>query len=730
MAIVKTGSSEEKIIRTACNSHCGGQCVLQVHVKDGVITRMETDDGPEPQFRACLRGRSQRQRTYGPDRLKYPMKRVGERGEGKFERISWDEALDKIASELKRVKETYGPGAILFRGGSGDLGTLHQRKAFFRLLGMNGGFSQTWGFISHEGGRYASLAMYGTESTNNSRDNVLNSKLIILWSLNPSYTIMDTNTCWYLARARESGIPIIALDPRYTDTVATFANQWIPIRPNTDAAALVAMAYVMIKENLQDQKFLDTYTVGFDKFKDYVLGKEDGIPKTPEWAENITGVPAATLADLARKYATIKPAALLAGIAPGRTAYGEEYHRCTQTLAAMTGNIGIRGGDAAGRCYIGRGGLPFMKLGPGLKAMNPVDEKAPKRKYSLTGADVRDWGRINLSQIPDAILKGRKGGYPFDYKMMMIINSNYVTQTPDLNKTIRALKQLEFVAVGELFMTPTAKFADILLPTSSFFEKNDISISEGPTYGFQAKCIEPLYETKPQLEIANELARRMGLTDFNSQTEDELLRDIVKGSIIPDYDEFKRRATYTPPVGEGYIAFQKEIQDPAHNPFPTPSGKIEIYSQRLADMNDPKLPPIPKFIESWESHTDPLVKKYPLQLVTTHLRRRAHSQFDNVPWLIELYPQAMQISSADAAARGIKDGDLVRIFNDRGEMRIPARVTERIMPGVVDVPEGAWYNPDNNGVDFGGCTNVLTSDRVSPGGAVPHNTALVEVKKA
>ncbi|MFC2066993.1 molybdopterin-dependent oxidoreductase [Chloroflexota bacterium] len=722
--------NEEKIVRSVCNSHCGGQCLLKVHVKDGIITRIETDDGEEPQLRACLRGRAQRQRVYAPDRLKFPLRRTGARGEGKFERISWDEALDTVASELKRVRDTCGPGAIIFRGGSGDLQSLHGRKTIYRLLGMVGGYSQTWGFISHEGGRYASLATFGTEFERNSRDNILDSRFIILWGLNPAYAVLDTNTCWYIAQAREAGIKIISVDPRYTDTTATLANQWIPIRPGTDAAMLIAMAYVMIKENLHDQKFLDTYTIGFDKYTDYVLGIEDGIPKTPAWAEAITEVGTATIEALARTYATTKPAALVSGIAPGRTAYGEQYHRAAHTLAAMTGNIGIRGGDSAGRCYTGRAGFPFMKLGQGMKVLNPVDEGAPRRKYTLTGDDVRDWGRINISQIADAILKGKQGGYPSDYKLLYILNSNYLTQTPDVNKTIQAFNKLEFMVVEEQFMTPTAKFADIVLPTSTFLEKNDIAIGEGvPFYGYMAKAIEPLYESKSQLDIATELAARLGISDYNDKTEDEWLRDMVKESIVPDYDEFKQKGIYRPKISERYVAFQKEIEDPANNPFPTPSGKIEIYSQRLADMDNPMLPPIPKYIETWESRNDPLAKKYPLQLITTHFKRRAHSQFDNIPWLRELQPQTILMNTVDAEARDIRDGDNVRVFNDRGEMIIRAEVTERIMPGVVDTGQGAWYEPDEDGVDRGGCANTLTKNNISPGGAIPFNTSLVQVQK-
>ena len=203
----------------------------------------------------------------------------------------------------------------------------------------------------------------------------------------------------------------------------------------------------------------------------------------------------------------------------------------------------------------------------------------------------------------------------------------------------------------------------------------------------------------------------------------------MKGSDIPDYDTFKREGIYRCILPEPRVAFKEQIDDLEKNPFLTPSGKIEIYSQKLADMNNPEIPPVAKYIQAWESRNTPLAEKYPLQLLTTHFKRRAHTQFEKVPWLRELQTQAVFINSADARARGISDGDEVRVFNDRGKVIIPANVTDRIMPGVVDVPQGAWYNPDEQGVDRGGCANVLTKDEPSPGGAFCYNTSLVQVQK-
>lgn len=728
---------QEEVIMTACSSHCAGTCLLKAHVKDGVVTAIETDEGSDSQFRACPKGRAMRQMLYHSERLKYPLRRVGERGEGKFERISWDEALDTVASELKRVKETYGPGAIMYTYSGGDTPKFHSGALMYRLLGLFGGYTTTFGTHSYEGGTYASLASYGTIFTVSSRDSLLNSRLIIMWGWNPVSSIHNTGTVWYLIKAREAGAEIVAVDPRLNSTVSTVADQWIPIRPSTDTAMLVSMAYVIIKENLQDQSFLDRYTVGFKQFKDYVMGNEDGIPKTPSWAESITGVSASTIEVLAKKYANARPAALIDGIAPGRTAYGEQYHRAAVALAAMTGNIGIHGGFSPGRSWGGQYGNYPYKFGPSIPAVpNPYAKGKPPRPYTLPSYErfipgANSSTRFSRVDSADAMLKGKAGGYPEDYKLLYLINYNYLNQILNINKTIQALKKMEFIVTHEHFMTATAAFADIVLPTSTRMERNDICMGNNaiPTYGYLKKVIEPVGETKSHFEICVELAKRLGISEYSDKTEEEYIMQMVEGSVIPDYETFKKEGVYKIPLDEPYIAFKEQIEEPDNNPFPTPSGKIEIYSQILADMKSSEMPPVPKYIDPSEGPNDPLKEKYPLQLVTTHIIRRVHSQYEKVPWLKELQLQAITINTRDAEARGIKDGNMVRVFNDRGETRLPAEVTERIMPGVVNIPQGAWYDPDENGVDRGGNPNVLTKDATSPGGAFPSNTCLVEVAK-
>ena len=509
------------------------------------------------------------------------------------------------------------------------------------------------------------------------------------------------------------------------------------LAPAVDTAMMLAMAYVILHDGLQDQEFLDKYTYGFDEFRDHVLGNEDGVPKTPAWAAPITNVPDSIIEDLAREYATAKPAALIAGIGPGRSARGEQYHRAAITLSAMTGNIGIHGGSAAQRSWpAGLVPFPFLMMGipdiiPNTLEMesSPPQDMLPLRRIWPWGA-----GSFHISKIADALLKGKAGGYPADYKLLYIASTSYPNQYLNVNRHVQAMKSksLEFIVMHEQFMTPGAKFADILLPCSTFLERNDMAQwSATWFYGFQNKTIEPLGESRSSLDICKELAKRLDIPHFFDKTEEETLRDMVDACPdIEDYEAFRKQGLHKMNPAVPHVAFHAQIEDPENNPFPTPSGKIEIYSQLIAEMDNPEIPPIPKYMESWEGLNDPLARKYPLQLITTHFKGRAHSQFHRVPWLQELLPQTALISSSDATDRGVNDGDLVRIFNDRGQVVIAAKVSLRIMPGVVDVPQGAWYEPDENGIDRGGCANTLTRDEYSPGGACCTNTALVQVEKA
>lgn len=741
---------DEKIVRTSGSHNCGGRCIIKVHVRDNRIVRISTDDDiPDttktPQLRGCLRCRSYRNRMYNHNRLKYPMKRVGKRGEGKFQRITWDEALDIIADNTKRLMNQYGPDSIYMQYATGNAGKVSEREWMGRLLGMYGGYLSYYGSYSTACTQIATPYTYGTIYTGNSREDWVNSKLIILLGWNPAETIHGTNTSYYLKMAKEAGAKIISIDPIYTNTSIGLADQWIPIRPTTDSALLDAMAYVMITENLHDENFLNKYCLGFDEkhmpseipagnsFKSYILGEgKDKTPKTPHWAEAITGIPHNTIIELAREYATNRPGALIQGFGPQRHAYGEQVARSGTILAAMTGNIGIKGGWASGTGYPVRQGYVAS-----IPSHNPNKAK------------------ISVFSWPDAIERGKGMGADLSVTGVKHLSSNIklifnlggnclVNQHADNNRTARMLKDeslVEFIVVSEHFLTPSAKFADILLPADNMMERDDIVTPWG--YGdyvlYMNKAVDSVFECRNAYDWISDFAERLGLKEAftEGRTIEQWMQYLVeetskKNPNFPSFEEFKKTGIYRWQYDEPSIAFQKQIEDPESNPFPTPSGKIEIFSPRLWEMNNPsEIPAIPKYISAWEGPEDSLTEKYPLQCIGHHYKRRVHSIFDNTGWMEEAAPQEVWVNTLDASKRGLNNGDLVKVFNDRGTVVLPIKITPRIMPGVVSIPQGGWWTPDAYGIDRRGCINTLTKYHPTPlafGNAT--HTNLVELIKA
>lgn len=734
--------STERIVPSGCVHNCPGRCVLKAHVRDGVIVRISSDDrGPDlpyhRQLRACARGRAYRQRIYHPDRLKHPLIRTGERGSGQFRRATWEEALDVTAENIRRVRERYGNEALFVHYGTGHQGLLRGDRLAQRLLGLYGGFLSHRNGYSYACTMLSSMATYGTVETGNSFDDLVNARIILLWSANLAETFLGTGAPWYLRRAKEAGARVVYIDPIYTGT-ALLADEWVPIYPGTDNAMMDAMAYVMISEGLHDRAFLDTYCVGFDEehlppgvppggsYESYVMGRADGIPKTPRWAAAITGVPAETIARLAREYATIRPGALIEGWGAQRAAYGEQPTRGAATLAAMAGNVGVSGGGAAGMGVCGR----RMRLKP-LPVPNPVAANIPV--FLWTDAITR-----GTEMTPADGLQGAER-LRSNIKLILNVQGNtLVNQHSHSGYTASLLqdpKLVEFILVSEQFLTPSARFADVIFPAATWFEREDIVSGDhaGDYALYLNRAIEPIGEARSDYWAMAELADRLGVGQAFTEGRDEegWLRHLAARSGIPDFEEFKRTGIYRRITPAPHVAFADFRRDPARYPLATPSGKIEIYSPAAARMENPReIPPVPKYVGSWEGRGDPLAERYPLQLVTPHPRYRTHSIYANVPWLREISEDAVLINSADAAARGIKDGDRVRVWNDRGATVLPAQVTERITPGVVAIYQGSWYSPREDGVDEGGCANVLTSLRPSPWakGNTQH-TSLVQVAR-
>ena len=365
--------TEDKIVWGACSVNCGSRCPVRMHVKDNEVYWVETDNTGldnygDHQVRACLRGRSIRRRINHPERLNYPMKRIGKRGEGKFARISWDEALDTIADNLKRVVHTWGNEAVYINYSSGVVGGNITRSSptaslVSRLMNCYGGFLNQYGTYSTAQIARAMPFTYGSNDGNSTSD-IENSKLVVMFGNNPAETRMSGGgITWFLEQARaRSNARMIVIDPRYTDTAAGREDEWIPIRPGTDAALVAGMAWVLITENLVDQPFLDKYCVGYDEktlpagapanghYKAYILGDgDDKTPKTPQWAARITGIPAERIVQLAREIGMTKPAYICQGWGPQRQANGELTSRAIVMLPILTGNVGINGGNSGAR---------------------------------------------------------------------------------------------------------------------------------------------------------------------------------------------------------------------------------------------------------------------------------------------------------------------------------------------------------------------------------------------
>ena len=747
--------NESKIIRTGCPAHnCGGRCLLKVHVKDGIITRIETDDRPgddisDPQLRACIRGRSYRKRQYHPGRLKYPLKRTGKRGEGKFERITWDEAYEIMYNEISRVIKQYGNSAIFIPYGTGSYTNLNGRWPAVRLMNLLGGSLGYYNSYSWACTNIATPYVYGTLNTGNQRQDWLNSRYIIMWGWNPAEMKDGTNSEYFIRRARENGARTVCIDPRLSMSAIALADEWIPIRPGTDAAMMSAMAYVIITEKLTDDDFIRRCCSGYDStqmpagceneesYKDYILGTRDGIPKTPEWAEKITAVPAATIARIAREYATIKPAVLYQGYGMQRRAYGEQTVRAGAALSAITGNIGIPGGWASG---LGSqaGGEPFWSVFP--SGENPVKARIPV--YLWTEAIIRG------KEMGPA--DGVRGVAKLDnnIKLIWCIASNIlINQHSNINRTAAILRDenlVEFITVQDNFLTPSAMFADLVLPACTQFET--WGVEDGWKYGEEVfltpKIVEPLYESKSDYRICADLAKRFGVwNEFTAGGRDEkawaewIIDEIYRKTRFPEMPAFREleksnAGVYVKPVSKPVVAFADFRKDPVKYPLKTPTGKIELFSKPLHEMNNPEIPAVPKYIQEWESPFGKEAEKYPLQAIGHHYMPRVHSTHFNNEWTSEAFPQVVFMNKADADKRKIKNGDIVKVFNDRGALVARCRVTSKIMPGVIDIPQGAWYMPDKEGIDRGGNINVLTTERwTALAKGNPQHTIMVEVEK-
>lgn len=738
---------EERIIHTMGINNCGGRCIINAHVVDGKIIRITTDTSEgtlkNPPLKACARGLNYHKTYLNPEtRLKCPLLRTGERGSGKFRKVSWEEAISYITREWIRIRDTYGPESRYVNYGWGVSALVTPLGMIKRLLALDGGYLDYYNSYSTACINYTLPYIYGTKYAGNSLEELCNSKLIILWGHNPAETRFDT-CMFYLREAKKRGIPIICVDPRYHDTARLLDAEWIPLKPTTDAAFFDAMAYVIITNGLYDKHFIETYCQGFthetmpygyqdeEDYFSYVLGKRDGCPKTPGWAEEITGVPAKIIESLAVRYATTKPAALIQGYGAQRNANGEQTVRGSIMLACLTGNVGISGGWSGASHTVVNPPAPHMP-----KVENPYKAQIP----------VFCWTKA----IEDGVHMGKEDGVKgvdhlkSNIKMIFNLAGNMlINQHSDINKTMEILKdttKCECIVCSDLFMTPSAKFADIILPGISFLEMNNITTpwEIGNFIGYNNKVVEPYAEGKCEYDWIKEIARNIGLYDEfteGHETVDDWLEsryNVLRKEVpyLPTYEEFQKAGIYRYQNWPSHVAFSEQIQDMENHPFQTPSGKIEIFSTQLFDLGQhEKIPGIPKYVEAIDGPADECRKKYPLQLIGYHTKRRCHSIHDNNPDMELLDPQMVHMHIEDADQRDIKNGQMVRIYNDRGCIMMKARVSNHIMKGVVAIAQGAWYTPDKNGVDRRGNVNILTSLTPTPlAKGNPQHTNLVQIE--
>ena len=786
-AVAAAAADIESVTWSVCSINCGSRCLLRCVSKNGRVIRIETDntgdaqagvaEGQFPQVRACHRGRSIRQRLYSPERLKFPMKRVGKRGEGKFERISWDQALDEISARLKDTIKKHTNESILLMHGSGNYSLFNNRNCtfrFFNLIGGNVGWysdysaaciQNIWPFMF--GGFNYGAVRSNNPGVGSYMSQIKNAKLYVTFGNNPAVTrASGGGQTWELGEALRLGkARMVVIDPIRTDTLAGRDAEWVPIRPGTDAALAAGMAYVMIRENLVDQAFLDKYCVGYDEktlpksapkgsdYKSYILGEgADKTPKTPEWASRITNVPVETIERLAREIATTKPCFISQGWGPQRRMNGETQSTSIAMLALLTGQVGLPGtntGAREGDSYGIDTGLPVGK--------NPVKVSFPIFLWPKAITDAKSMTAKNSAV---------RGADHLSHNIKFIWNTQgntLINQHGGINALRKILEDeslVETIVVVDNQMTPSAKFADYLLPDTMNQEIDDLEADAYAVgdYNYIVACPQAAkieWEQRQNWEIMREMAKRFGVEDAYTEgrTYKEWLRwgyeetlkkasKLADAKKFPKFEVFWKQGVVKYRMGDDSGIVLKDFRgDPLKHPLPTPSGKIEIYSERLAEIartwelpkeKGQEIHPIPQFIATKEmrGQGDPTEEKFPLELYGYHGAGRTHSTYHNVLWLRAAHPDQLMINPVDAEPRGIKTGDRVRVFNARGEIEIPAFVTNRIIPHLVALPQGAWYSPDEKGVDKGACVNTLTMLDATPlAKGNPSHTNLVEVQK-
>lgn len=672
----------ERAVPVSCDRDCGAGCPLTAFVSHGRVVRITDSPYAPALVRGCVKGYRLAETAYAPDRLKSPLIRVGERGAGRFREAGWDEALDLVAERLKTIRDRHGCLAFLPFSGSGSCraavhNTTRVGRRFFALLG---GFVDRLDSYSSAASAYTDLRLFGTRMTGIDALTLEDSRMILLWGANVCETRFGSRLEGVIARAKRNGVPVVAVDPRRTPTVETLATRWVPILPGTDTALMAAMLHVIAAEGRLARGFVDRCTVGFDELLAYVDGAHDGTAKTPAWASQICGVPEDTIAALAREYAGAQPAALLPGLSIQRTLGGEETYRFTVALQAATANIGRPGGSSGGEIWGKLPGIPFPEL--------PVP-------------DISGLPSIPVYRWPDAVLEGRAGGHPSDIHTIYSVGSNYLNQGSDIRKSIRAFRKVDLVVTHDLFMTPTARFSDVVLPVTTSLEREDVVRPADHFLFYSHQAIAPPAGCRHDYDIFCGLAERLGFGPEYSEGRSAArwLEHLAARSGIADLPRFKETGIVEG-ADQHRVGLSDFIAAPERHPLPTPSGRIEIRWSAAGDAEEFALP------RCRIAGPDP---GFPLRMITPHSKFRVNSQNANLRWAAKMVQQRLWMNPADARRRGIQDGERVRVRNDMGEMEVDVRVTEDIVAGCVSLAQGAWTVSDDQGVEIGGAANALTS---------------------
>ncbi len=681
--------------------------------------------------------------VHAPNRVKYPMVRKSWleggplncrpelRGRDEWVRVSWDKALTLVSQQIGRLQKEHGPQSI-YAGSYGwkSVGMLHNSRTLLqRLMNLCGGCLDYSGDYSTGAAQVIMSHVVGSMEVYEQQTawpNVIeHSEQIILWGCNPMVTLKNS---WNIPdhvgpsgfqALKEKGIRAICIDPVHSDSAKYMNAEWIAPRPYTDSAMLIGIAHTLMAEKLHNADFLQNWTVGFDKFAAYINGEDDGVVKDAQWAADICGVDAETIRRLARDMAK-RRTMIMAGWGIQRQHHGEQPHWLLVTVASMLGQIGLPGGGFGFSYHYSSGGSPTARGGilAGISAGNaPANGPSP----------------IPVARIADCLanpgktidFNGAKVTYP-DVKMVYVAGGNTFHQHQDTNNLVKAWQHPETIVVNEPYWTATAKFADIVLPATTSYERNDLEMGGdySQLYVFPMhQCVPPQHESRNDLDIFIGLAEKLGVRDAFTEGKDEMMwlkgmYDDMKAQArnahvaLPPFDMFWASNNYirfpVPDANKQWVRFADFRENPLLNPLGTPSGKIEIYSDAVAKMGYADCPGIPTWMPPHEWYKGPEAQSYPLSLNTAHPVNRLHSQLDNTP-LRKKYAvadrEAIWINPQDAKRRGIASGDLIRAFNGRGQILVGAVVTEDVREGVVRISEGAWYDPINPATPGSLCKN-------------------------